>query len=74
MTDAQIIVPLTALDRCDACAAQARVRVRRAALDLVLCGHHFNRHELALMAGGWLVNHDARAELLKRHTDIKDTA
>ena len=39
-------IPLTALDRCDRCGAQAYVRVTLAAGgDLLFCGHHFRAHE-----------------------------
>jgi hypothetical protein len=41
--------PLTALDRCDRCGAQAYVRVVLAAGgDLLFCGHHFREHEARL--------------------------
>jgi hypothetical protein len=41
--------PLTALDRCDRCGAQAYVRVTLAAGgDLLFCGHHFREHEARL--------------------------
>jgi hypothetical protein len=34
--------PLTALDRCDRCGAQAYVRVTLGSgMDLLFCGHHF---------------------------------
>lgn len=35
-------------DRCDACPAQAAVAVYFAAGSLLLCGHHFRRHEQKL--------------------------
>lgn len=34
---------LTALDRCDACGAQAYVQVIGIAGDLLFCGHHYNK-------------------------------
>ena len=41
--------PLSALDRCDRCGAQAYVRVTLAAGgDLLFCGHHFREHEARL--------------------------
>ena len=41
--------PLSALDRCDRCGAQAYVRVVLAAGgDLLFCGHHFREHEARL--------------------------
>ena len=38
---------LTALDRCDRCGAQARVRASFAAGDLYFCGHHAQKFEVA---------------------------
>jgi hypothetical protein len=41
--------PLTAIDRCDRCGAQAYVRVTLAAGgELLFCGHHFREHEARL--------------------------
>lgn len=38
-------------DRCDRCGAQAFVLVEIASGgDLLFCGHHYARHELALLA------------------------
>ena len=34
---------LTALDRCDSCAAQALVKVTGLTGDLMFCGHHYNK-------------------------------
>jgi len=34
---------LTALDRCDSCAAEALVRVTGITGDLMFCGHHYNK-------------------------------
>jgi hypothetical protein len=41
---------LTCADRCDRCGAQARVRVRLAAGELLFCGHHSAQHADALTA------------------------
>lgn len=42
---------LTAADRCDACGAQAYVRVvMESGLDLLFCGHHARAKEEALRA------------------------
>ena len=40
-------LPLTALDRCDRCRAQAYVRVnlRTGGSELLFCGHHWREHE-----------------------------
>lgn len=42
--------PLKIVDRCDRCGAQAFVRVEFGhTLDLLFCGHHFRKHEVALL-------------------------
>ena len=47
--DDVLLPPLTPLDRCDACRAQAYVRVRLAdGGELLFCGHHFREHEARL--------------------------
>mgnify|MGYP003345518295 FL=1 len=35
---------MTAMDRCDACSAQALVLVRGVTGELQFCGHHYNKH------------------------------
>lgn len=47
--------PLTALDRCDSCGAQAYVRAMLNGSELLFCGHHANKHEPKLrpMAEVW---------------------
>lgn len=43
--------PLTALDRCDRCGAQAYVRVTLGSgMDLLFCGHHFAEFKPGLQA------------------------
>ena len=44
---------LTAFDRCDRCNAQAKYRTWRKGRDLLFCGHHYSKHELALLAAGF---------------------
>lgn len=39
---------MTAQDRCDACGAQAYVRVRLDSGELLFCAHHARRHNDAL--------------------------
>lgn len=67
-------------DRCDAagtnidqyentvkagCGAQAFVKVVNAeGMDLLFCGHHYAKNEFALVEQGFVVDTDARAELL----------
>lgn len=41
-------VPLTALDRCDRCGAQAYVRTEHDPGPLLWCAHHAAAHRLAL--------------------------
>lgn len=48
MTDT-IEYELTNLDRCDACGAQALVRVRGVSGELLFCGHHYTKNEAALI-------------------------
>lgn len=40
-------------DRCDACSAAAKVEYRKAALSLLMCGHHSRGHEAKLTDDGW---------------------
>lgn len=42
------IPALTAQDRCDACGAQAYVRVQMATGELLFCAHHARKHQEAL--------------------------
>jgi hypothetical protein len=45
----EMILPLTAADRCDQCPAQAQVRVRlRSGAELVFCVHHARENSSAL--------------------------
>lgn len=61
MTEAAIReLPLTAIDRCDACGAAAKVRVFMfdSELELLFCGHHMRKHEhklesVAFFASDW---------------------
>ncbi|MCW2287846.1 hypothetical protein [Leucobacter luti] len=47
--------PLSALDRCDSCGAQAYVRVELSGSELLFCAHHAHKHEAKLrpMAEVW---------------------
>lgn len=55
--------PLTGLDRCDSCGAQAYVRVLLSGSELLFCGHHAKKHEAKLrpMAEVW---HDETSRLV----------
>ncbi|MBF4549193.1 hypothetical protein C5E07_05595 [Pseudoclavibacter sp. RFBJ3] len=54
--------PIAATDRCDACGAQAYVRVQLSAGELLFCAHHATRHEekLRKQAVAW---HDETSRL-----------
>ncbi|WP_017794179.1 DUF7455 domain-containing protein [Leucobacter salsicius] len=47
--------PLSALDRCDSCGAQAYVRAVLGGSELLFCAHHANKHEAKLkpIAEAW---------------------
>jgi hypothetical protein len=55
---------LTAADRCDACGAQAYIRVVVNNSELLFCAHHGRKHQekLAAIAESW---HDESARLLE---------
>ncbi len=51
--------PLTAVDRCDRCGAQAYVRVTLGSgMDLLFCGHHFAEFKPGLQALGAHVHNE----------------
>lgn len=48
---ADVAVPLTAADRCDRCGARATTRaVFDSGLELLFCGHHSRKYEVAVRA------------------------
>jgi len=52
--------PLNLSDRCDSCAAQAFVAATMTSgSELLFCGHHYRKHEAALIAQGACI-HDER--------------
>jgi hypothetical protein len=55
--------PLSALDRCDSCGAQAYVRVTLATGELLFCAHHASRFKEKLV-GSALAWHDESSRLL----------
>lgn len=65
---------LTGHDRCDngGCNAAAYVRVRVSTGDLVFCGHHYARHESAVVAAGAQIR-DERSRLWSSYLDIEAT-
>ena len=50
---------------CDRCgpAVRALTLVTKGDLEIHLCGHHFRKHEPALLAAGWEVRSDAREKV-----------
>jgi len=61
--EAEAPYELTALDRCDACGAQAYIKVEMQNGELLFCAHHGRKHQekLAEVAQSW---HDESARLL----------
>jgi len=53
--DEYVSSPLTAADRCDACGAQAYVRVTVNNGELLFCAHHAKKHQekLSEIAHSW---------------------
>ena len=44
-----LMTPMSAMNRCDRCGAQAYVRIiLRSRQDLLFCAHHYRQHALAL--------------------------
>lgn len=70
---AETVTPfrLTAMDRCDACQAQAYVEVSGPNLrsELLYCAHHFVKYEQKLRATATSI-HDERARLLEEQTRV----
>ncbi|GAA2181632.1 hypothetical protein GCM10009847_24130 [Leucobacter tardus] len=56
--------PLTGLDRCDSCGAQAYVRALLGGSELLFCAHHARKHEAKLrpVAEAW---HDESHKLIE---------
>ncbi len=44
------------LHRCDACGAQAYVRVEKDEKDLIFCVHHSRQFEATFITGGWKID------------------
>lgn len=57
------MAPLSALDRCDSCGAQAYVRATLATGELLFCAHHAARFKENL-SGSALAWHDESSRLL----------
>lgn len=68
---------LTALDRCDSCAAQAYVRIKGSTGELLFCGHHYekimnNPDAYTKMMGFMLEILDERERLVENRSKGKD--
>ena len=61
-----VYTPLTALDRCDRCGAQAYVRWAKGAQDLLTCGHYTTAYEADLLGAGFSIHEDNRDLLTQR--------
>lgn len=55
------------MDACDRCCAESQVVLEQeeTKLNLVLCGHHYGRHEFELATSGFKVVADNRASLVQ---------
>ena len=66
-TDAS--APLTAVDRCDRCGAQAYVRATLpAGTELLFCGHHGNAHRPSLLVAGASIHDETDKLLVQRES------
>jgi hypothetical protein len=68
---------LSALDRCDSCAAEALVKVTGITGDLMFCGHHYNKiidspEGYAKMMSFMLTIIDEREKLIEDKAKGKD--
>jgi len=61
--------PLTAVDRCDRCGAQAYVRATLpGGTDLLFCGHHGNAHRPSLLVAGASIQDETDKLLVSRES------
>jgi hypothetical protein len=65
--DVESTAPLTALDRCDRCGAQAYVRTQHEAGDLLWCAHHARQHGEKLHGS---ITQDETARLTERPSNL----
>jgi hypothetical protein len=63
MMDTMETRTLTAVDRCDKCAAQAYVAFKIVGMELLFCAHHAREHGDALLAKGAVKTVDNTATL-----------
>lgn len=62
---------LVSTDRCDACGAQAYVRVTKLDKVLDFCGHHFTKFGEPLDNAGWGISIDVRDLLNRRAVGVE---
>lgn len=63
--------PLTALDRCDRCGAQAYLRARTSSgFELLMCAHHAREHEPAFAEKGITIELDDRPKLAPAPAEV----
>lgn len=56
------LVPLTAMDRCDRCGAQAYMVAVKEEASLYFCMHHKRENKDALCEQGWTIIDDKEAQ------------
>lgn len=61
--ESMMSAPLTVQDRCDRCSAQAYVRLMMSGsgLEMLFCGHHFEKNAAALSSCAIVVTDDRQA-------------
>lgn len=68
-TATEASAPLTAVDRCDRCGAQAYVRATLpAGTELLFCGHHGNEHRPSLLVAGASIHDETDKLLVQRES------
>ena len=66
-------IPLTKLDRCDACGPGSRAysRVTKGDLELPFCNHHLQKHLSTLIGGAWEI--DDQVHILHKECELYKT-
>ncbi len=62
---------LSATDRCDQCSAEALVLVKGVNGELMFCGHHYNKNEVALIKFSYEIV-DERNKLIQNKLKDED--
>lgn len=62
------------LHRCDACGAQAYVRVEKDNKDLIFCVHHSRQFEATFITGGWTIDDQSSIleEEVRKYNTVSD--